>query len=148
MIPIGPPGPPSITGVTPGNAQASVAFNAPGNNGGSNITSYTVVSNPGNLQASGSSSPITVNGLTNGTSYTFTVKATNAAGDGTASAASGPVTPIGPPSAPTNTIGTAGNTQVTVAFSLPGSNGGSAITSFTATSSPGGFSATGFTLRR
>ena len=47
------------------------------------------------------------------------------------------------PGAPTSPVGTAGNTQVSVAFTAPASNGGSAITGYTVTSSPGGFTATG-----
>src|SRR6185503_3264277 len=41
------------------------------------------------------------------------------------------------PGAPTNAIATAGNGNATIAFSPPGSNGGSAITSFAATCSAG-----------
>jgi uncharacterized protein (TIGR02145 family) len=47
------------------------------------------------------------------------------------------------PGAPTSPVGTAGNAQASVAFTAPASNGGSAITGYTVTSSPGGFTATG-----
>lgn len=47
------------------------------------------------------------------------------------------------PGAPTNAVATPGNAQATVTFSAPASNGGSAITSYTVTSSPGGFTSTG-----
>jgi uncharacterized repeat protein (TIGR02059 family) len=47
------------------------------------------------------------------------------------------------PDAPTIGTATADNAQATVAFSPPASNGGSAITSYTATSTPGGLTATG-----
>jgi len=87
------PGAPTIGTATAGNAQASVTFTAPANNGGALITGYTVTSNPGGLTGTGASSPITVTGLTNGTAYTFTVTATNSAGTGSASAASNSVTP-------------------------------------------------------
>ncbi|MBV5280401.1 MAG: fibronectin type III domain-containing protein, partial [Actinobacteria bacterium] len=46
------------------------------------------------------------------------------------------------PGAPTIGTATAGTAQATVAFTAPISNGGSAITSYTATSSPGGFAGT------
>ncbi|MEL1136549.1 cell wall-binding repeat-containing protein [Desulfitobacterium sp. THU1] len=49
----------------------------------------------------------------------------------------------GPPSAPTNVTAVAGNGQATISFTPPASNGGAAITSYTATSSPGGFTGTG-----
>jgi hypothetical protein len=47
------------------------------------------------------------------------------------------------PDAPSIGVPTAGNGQVSVAFTAPAGNGGSAITSYTATSAPGGFSASG-----
>ena len=47
------------------------------------------------------------------------------------------------PGAPTSPVATAGSAQASVAFVAPVSNGGSAITSYTVTSSPGSFTATG-----
>jgi hypothetical protein len=47
------------------------------------------------------------------------------------------------PGAPTNVTATAGNGKATVRFSPPASNGGSPITSYTVTSTPGGRTATG-----
>jgi hypothetical protein len=78
---------------TAGNAQATVTFTAPTNDGGAAITAYTVTSSPGGFTATGSASPLTVTGLSNGTAYTFTVVATNSVGDSVASSASAPVTP-------------------------------------------------------
>jgi hypothetical protein len=129
-----------------GATSATVAFTAPADNGGSVITSYTATSSPsgitGTLSQAGSGT-ITVSGLTTGTAYTFTVKATNAVGQSAASAASNSATPATVPGAPT--IGTAtstGSSTATVAFTQPASNGGSAITSYTATSSPSGITGT------
>ena len=42
----------------------------------------------------------------------------------------------GPPSAPTAVVATPGNTQVTVTFAVPASNGGSPITGYTVTPNP------------
>ena len=84
-------------------------------------------------------------GLTNGTAYTFTVIATNAVDTGPASGPSNAVTPTGSataPGAPTGVTAIPGNTQATVSWSAPASNGGSAITGYTVTSSPGGLTAT------
>jgi uncharacterized repeat protein (TIGR01451 family) len=47
------------------------------------------------------------------------------------------------PGAPTIGTATAGNAQASVTFTAPVSNGGSAITGYTVTSSPGGLTATG-----
>ncbi len=137
------PGAPTIGTATAGIAQAVVSFTAPISNGGSSITSYTVTSSPGGITATGTASPITVTGLTNGTAYTFTVTATNAVGTGPASSPSNSVTLPTVPGAPTIGTAAAGNAQAMVSFTAPVSNGGSPITSYTVTSSPGGITATG-----
>jgi uncharacterized protein (TIGR02145 family) len=145
VTPFGVPGAPTIGTATAGNAQANVIFTAPVSNGGSVITSYTATSSPGGIKSTlnqAGSGTITFTGLTNGTAYTFTVKANNTAGTGAASAASNSVIPFAVPGAPTIGTATAGNAQATVIFTAPASNGGSAITSYTATSSPGGFTGT------
>jgi titin len=137
------PGAPTGPAGTAGNAQATVAFTPPLYTGGSPIISYTVTSNPGSITQSGAASPITVTGLTNGTAYTFTVKASNAVGTGPASVSSNSVTPAAIPDAPTSVSATAGNARATVNFSPPASSGGSNITSYTVTSSPGGITQEG-----
>ena len=98
------PGAPTGVTATAGNAQATVTFTPPVNNGGSPITGYTVTSNPaGGVDVNGGSTATThtVTGLTNGTAYTFTVTATNAIGTGPPSAPSNSVTPATVPGAPT-----------------------------------------------
>lgn len=137
------PGAPTSVSATPGNTQATVSFTAPTSDGGSAITGYTVTSSPGGFTATGASSPLTVTGLTNGTAYTFTVVATNSIGNSVSSSASAPVTPATVPGSPISLSATFGNTQVTVSFSPPLSDGGSAITGYTVTASPGNFTATG-----
>jgi hypothetical protein len=146
VIPMTVPDAPTSISATGGNGQATVSFTAPTNTGGSTITSYTVTSSPGGLTATGSSSPITMTGLINGTAYTFTVMASNSVGSSASSTVSSPVTPIVPvtvPDAPTNVSATGGNSQATVSFTAPTNTGGSVITSYTVTSSPGGLTATG-----
>ena len=54
-----------------------------------------------------------------------------------------PVAFLVAPGAPTIGTATAGNTQATVSFTAPVGTGGSPITSYTATSNPGGLTATG-----
>ena len=136
------PSAPTIGSATAGNVQATVSFTDPVSNGGAAITGYTVIPNPpvgvDNHAGSTNLTHIIV-GLTNGTAYTFTVTATNSVGTSQASAASNSVTPATPPlsatvpGAPTIGIATAGNAQASVTFTAPSSDGGSAITSYTAT---------------
>lgn len=143
-ITVGTPGVPSapanVTAVG-GDRGATVSF-APANANGSAIVSYTVTSTPGGFHATGAASPISIEGLSNATSYTFTVHATNTSGNGPESVASNPVVPAGPPGAPTQVIGVAGDQQATVSFVAPDENG-APITSYTVTctSSDGGVTA-------
>jgi uncharacterized repeat protein (TIGR02543 family) len=142
VTPAGPPGAPTISGATAGNASATVSWNAPGSNGGSAITGYTVTSSPGAKTCTTTTTSCSVTGLTNGTAYTFTATATNASGTSAASTASSSVTPQTVPGAPTNVSGAVGNAASVVSWTAPGSNGGSAITGYTATSTPGSFTCT------
>ena len=127
----------------------SIPFTAPSSNG-SAITGYTITSSPAlTLTYSGTTSPMAVTGaFVQGQSYTFTIAATNGAGTGAASSASNSVTPFAPgnPDAPTIGVATTVDSQtVTVSFSAPINNRGSVITSYTATSNPGGITGTSTT---
>ena len=138
------PGAPTIGKATAGNAQASVAFTAPASNGGSAITAYTASCTGAGVTQTGTgkSSPIVVSGLRNGSLYSCKVQARNAMGSG---AVSGAVTvmPATVPGMPTIGKATAGNAQVSVAFTAPASNGGSAITAYTASCIGAGVTQTG-----
>ena len=87
------PGAPTGVTASAGNGQATVSWSAPASNGGAEITGYTVTASPGGATCTTTATSCTVPGLTNGTDYTFTVKATNSAGEGTASSPSSAVTP-------------------------------------------------------
>jgi trimeric autotransporter adhesin len=139
VAPINAPGAPTIGVATAGNAQVSVAFTPPTNNGGSPITGFRATC--GAVGVNGSGSPIVVSPLTNGVAVTCTVTATNISGTSPASAASVSVTPATTPGAPTGIAATPGNAQVSVAFTAPASNGGSPISSYSATC--GGVTANG-----
>ncbi len=121
-----------------GDGQATVSWTAP-STGGSPITGYTVTTSPGGAHDPASGTSVLVTGLTDGQAYTFTVAATNSIGTGAASSASSPVTPaaaVTAPGAPTAVGAVPGDGQATVSWTAP-SNGGSPITSYTVTSSPG-----------
>ncbi|MBL8525236.1 MAG: fibronectin type III domain-containing protein, partial [Betaproteobacteria bacterium] len=129
------PGTPSIASATPGNGTATITINAPASNGGSALLGYTVVcSAPGQTTQTliGTPSPAVVSNLANGATYSCTAAAINDVGTGAASTAAS-VTPVGPPGAPLSVSATASPGQISVSFSPPSSNGGSAITSYNAT---------------
>ena len=130
---------PTMGTITPGNQQLSVAFTA-GSDGGSAITSYKYSTDGGatflTRQTGTTASPIVITTLssdgttplTNGASYNVQIRAVNAIGDGTATSSTS-ATPFTTPSAPTINSITAGNTQLSVAFTA-GNDGGSTITNY------------------
>lgn len=89
------PSAPSNVAATAGNAQATVTWTAPPDNG-SPLTGFVVTASPGGQTASAgpAATSALVTGLANGTTYTFTVTASNAAGTSPPSAPSNAVTPI------------------------------------------------------
>ena len=84
---------PTHVKATPGNADATVFWTAPANNG-SRITKYTVTTTPSFKRCTTAGAKAwTVTGLANETTYRFKVTATNAFGTGVPSAPSAPATP-------------------------------------------------------
>jgi len=129
---------------TPQNGGGTVTFTAPTFTGNSPIIDYTATSSPSGFTATGAGSPLTVNGLAPNTNYTFTVTARNAIGNSAASAASNTMLATTVPQAPTIGTATDGGTGTTVSVAFTGNaTGGKAISTYTATSSPGGLTGTG-----
>ncbi len=147
VIPAGVPSAPTGVGGTPGNDQVTLSWTAPAWDGGAAVTDYLVtpsiggVAQPPTLFASTATTE-TVGGLANGSGYTFTVVAINSAGDSPASSPSGTVTPATVPSAPTGVSGVSGNGQVTLIWTAPSDDGGSAVTGYQVTPSIGGVAQT------
>ena len=91
------PDPPTNLTPTAGDAQVSLSWSAPTNNGGEAITGYTVKYSNGTAIATtgAGTTSYTVTALTNGTSYTFMVTANNNVGS-SAPSSSVSVTPVAP----------------------------------------------------
>lgn len=103
--PVGPPDVPMAVNAKPGDGQVEVTWQQPAHDGGMPISSYTVAhvaSDVPPVTVDASQTKATVYGLHNGSSASFRVTATNAVGEGSPSAATTPVVPIGHPSKPTD----------------------------------------------
>jgi len=130
LTPTGTPGAPTSVAGTPGDEQVALTWSAPIDDGGLTISRYETRyssdsgSNWSAWTTTGSSSvSATVTGLTNGTAYVFQVRAANDNGTGDASTTSTAVTPRTTPAAPTITGITAGNEELSVAFTAGSDNG-------------------------
>jgi len=115
----------------PANASAIVTWTAPTSNGGSSITSYTVIGMPDHHVCQTTATTCTVTGLVNGVTYDFTVTATNAQGSSPTSSASNLIIPLTTPSAPTSLTDRVVGSVAYLSWAVPATNGGSAVTSYT-----------------
>jgi len=123
---------------------AQVNWREPIDRGSSTSIIYTVTSIPAVIFQNGNTTNqdwFRVYGLTNGVLYKFTVMATNAVGNSPISNESAEIYVSTVPDPPTNVTVIFGNGQATISWTAPVVNGGSVITSYTATSSPTGRSA-------
>ena len=121
---------------------ARVSWTAPNLKNGT-LSAYTATASPGGATCTTTgATTCDITGLTPGTSYTFTVTATTEFGTSTSSNTTDPVAPFDLPSAPTDVVATADGTTASVEWTAPTSNGGSPITGYTATASPGGATCT------
>ena len=157
------PGPPLVRAAEPVTAtSALVSWDPPTSDGGETIESYTVTSDlvvaPTNVLSSSAdrvaqtisvadvepgtcvttTTSCVVAGLVTGASYTFAVVAKNINGNGPVSVATSAVTILAVPNAPTAVSAVAGVNSASVSWTAPAGDGGSAITGYTVTSSPGG----------
>ncbi len=126
---------------TRGDRSVALTWTAPASNGGAAVSAYAVQysSNSGTTwltattNSGSSAASYTVTLLTVGTVYVFRVAAVNAAGIGAYSTQSGNFSILGAPGAPfsvTGTAGAVGSNRITVNWSAPTSNGGTAVTGY------------------
>jgi hypothetical protein len=138
------PDPPaSFTGIA-GYKSVILSWSEPEYTGNFEISYYTVKNITLDISTKVKGLTTTFTGLTN-QSYTFTITATNKEDYTSATYKTVTLTPFDIPGAPTGVTGTRGNGQVTVSWTAPTSTGGSPITLYTVTSSPGGFTKTSST---
>ena len=133
---------PTVNLITPGDGALAVSWSAPSDTGGSSITSYDLryirsdaldkaddrwtvrdgIWTSGDLE-------YTLSGLTNGVEYDVQVRAVNDAGDGPWSATAADI-PRTTPGAPAIDVVSPGNYALSITWSAPADDGGSAITSY------------------
>ncbi len=135
------PGAPTDIAATPGNQQATVAWQPPADGGSSPIQQCIENSAPSGATATVSASvyTATVSGLADGASYTLSVQALSASGISPASAASNSVTPAAAaagtaPTAPTDVTAIAEDGEAAVFWAASPDPAGHPVLSYTVTS--------------
>jgi fibronectin type 3 domain-containing protein len=130
------PGSPQSLQAGAGDAKVTLSWTAPASNGGSAVSSYnvyrsTVAGAETLLGSAGNATTCADTGLSNGTRNYYNVAAVNAQGEGPRSSEVSSVpSALTVPSAPQSASAVAGNAKITVSWSAPASNGGSAVTSY------------------
>ena len=128
------------TGLTAqgGNGQVSLSWAAPAATDGSPATGYNIYEGtaPGHESGAPVNGPTpvtdtnyTATDLSNGTEYYFEVTALSLAGEGSPSGEAS-ATPTGPPGAPNSLSATAGDSEVSLSWAAPSSDGGAVVTGY------------------
>ena len=142
--PVTVPGAPASLLVTPGDGSLSIAWSAPADDGGADVTSYDLRYILSDVQDrsdvnwtveedvwSSGALEYTLDGLTNGDRYDLQVRAVNEAGNGPWSASeTGTPSTVNAPSAPAAITVTPGDGSLSIAWSAPADDGGADVTSY------------------
>jgi fibronectin type 3 domain-containing protein len=128
------PSAPALNAPVPGNGSAALSWSAPSSDGGSAVTGYKVYRATTSgaetlLSTLGNISSYTDSGLNNGSTYFYQVSAINSIGEGSKSAERS-VTPVTVPGSPILNTASIVNTTISLSWSAPGTNGGSAVTGY------------------
>ena len=140
MVPYTFPGAPTLTGATTTQGLIRFTWVSPSSNGGSEITQYAVtLTTDGRSYTCSGLTSCTISSAPFGSSYVAMVVAVNSAGN---SAPSNQITGqlVSAPGAPLSPLAQIGNSQLSVSWQAPFTNGGSTITSYTATAHSGSVS--------
>lgn len=146
-----PDGPVDVAAVAEADGSLTVTWQQPATDGGSAVTSYLVEAHVvdgaalvvASTEVAAPASTATLTGLDLGVEVVVTVRAVNALGTGPQGVPAPPVTPAVPPDPPTDVLAVASApATATVSWLAPEDDGGSPVTSYTVTSSPGGLTAT------
>ena len=128
--PVTVPAAPQGLSAAPGDSQVVLRWQAPANNGGSDLVRYEVrhaagASVPGDTAWTpvGLATTHTVSGLANGALHSFEVRAVN--GQGAGSEVRTQATPAAVPAAPQGLSAARGDSQVVLRWQAPANNGGS-----------------------
>ncbi len=130
------PSAPRSLGAVGRDSQVTLAWSPPSSTGGAIVTDYVVQwSLDGRswttvVDGLSSSTSATVTGLTNGWSYRFRVAAVNLAGIGAFTSSRSATPRVTVPGTPRSLRGVAGVGQVSLTWSAPSSDGGSAVTDY------------------
>ncbi len=133
--PAGAPGAPTLNAAG-GNGSVSLNWTTPSANGSALLGYWLYRSTASGAETLlgmlGTVNSYTDTGLTNGTTYYYKITAVNAYGESALSneTSGTPVAPATTPGAPTLNSATPGNNTVSLNWSAPASNGGSAITGY------------------
>ena len=133
----GPTAPQMVMAEATSDTMITVTWEAPANNGGSDITGYKVMyrmtgsdADYMSMDAAADATSATISGLTAGTGYDIAVVAVNAEGSSTMATAREMTNNV--PGMPTGVmvVSSADGTMATVSWTAPASDGGSAITGY------------------